>query len=115
MTPTCISNRSWTIPFVLLLYRVHGGLVPRLHMATALAWAWAAAALLAAPPFVAREALLDAATCSLNTGQGNTAMVVYVAVVTFLLPACVLTPVFVKWSRQDIEPAMFPLLGLIHK
>ena len=84
-------------------------------MATALAWAWAAAALLAAPPFVAREALLDAATCSLNTGQGNTAMVVYVAVVTFLLPACVLTPVFVKWSRQDIEPAMSPLLGLIHK
>ena len=57
-----------------------------------------AASLLAVPPFVARDSLLDADSCSIAVG-GNSAMLIYASVVTFLLPACVLTPVFVKWSR----------------
>lgn len=62
-----------------------------------LSWVWVAAGLLAAPPFVASDALLDTDTCSLV--MDNTAMLLYVSIMTFLLPACVLTPIFVKWSR----------------
>ncbi len=89
--------RSWTIPATLSLHRLYDGLIPRRYLSLTLSWVWLASTLLCIPAIVSREALIEPDSCSIV--RDNTAMLVYLAAMTFLLPACVLTPVLIKWSH----------------
>ena len=69
------------------------------------AWTRVSSFLLALPPVLARDAFLNLDTCSVRhlTSSASdsvalASLVVYVAVVVFFLPACVLAPSFIAWT-----------------
>ncbi len=58
---------------------------------------WIFSGLLVLPTVLIDNTLVNFEKCSLVTE--NYGMTLYVAVMTFFLPACILTPMFIKWSN----------------
>jgi uncharacterized membrane protein (DUF106 family) len=83
----------------MLLYRVYDGFIPRFYLLLVLIWVWIASSLLCLPAILSQESFLIVDTCSIV--KDNVAMVIYISVMTFLLPACLLTPAFIKWSHLE--------------
>jgi hypothetical protein len=95
-----ISARSWTMPAMVLLLHLHDGFVPIRRLVIVLTWVWIASGLLALPPLVTASGFLDTKTCHVIDAQGNM-MLVYIVVMTFFLPSCILSPLFIKWANLD--------------
>ena len=85
------------------------------RMLAVLLWTRVSSFLLSLPPLLARDSFLDLDSCSVRGASDVAssatlgALVVYVAVVAFFLPSCVLAPAFLAWTgvRQKINVGEF--------
>lgn len=118
-----ICVKSWTWPTLIMLHYIHDGKIPMKKMGIILVWVWLGSFLLSIPPAIAFECLLDVESCSMIPRYS--AMMIYVCVILFILPALILTPCFLRWSRfkpmktngEDIEDEFKPLvitLSIVH-
>jgi hypothetical protein len=94
-----ISTRSWTIAAFTLLHHLHDGLIPTTQSLMVIVWTWVISGLLVMPTVIVKDSFVDFEECALN--PKNYGMIIYVIVVLFILPACILTPLFIKWSRLN--------------
>lgn len=92
-----VSVRSWSTSAFILLHHLHDGIIPSSHSIIALAWTWIMSGLLVIPTIVVPGSLVDFEECSLR--PENYGMTVYAGVTLFFLPALILTPAFIKWSK----------------
>ena len=92
-----ICTRSWSIAAFIILHHIHDGIIPTAHSTFVLMWTWIVAALLVLPTIIVKDSFVDFQKCGLI--PQNYGMIIYVSFVLFLLPATILAPSFIKFTK----------------
>ena len=107
-----ITTKSWCFVAYILLYHIHDGLIPFQRSVIVGIWVLIVSMLISIPGVVfGADRYIDTTTCTLVSDSSNWAMVLYISIIPFILPSCILTPILLKWSNLSIKLGVSPTIS----
>ena len=95
-----ITAKSWCMVSYIILYHYHDGVIPTQRSIIAGLWAWIASILIAVPGIIfGVGSFIDTEKCTLTPNISNWSMILYITMIPFILPSCILTPCLLIWSN----------------
>ena len=95
-----VTAKSWSIVGYIVLYHFHDGVIPTQRSIMVGLWAWIASILISVPGILfGVENFMDTEKCTLTPSTSNWPIIMYITVIPFILPSCLLTPCLLIWSN----------------
>ena len=101
-----VSAKSWCLVAYIILYHLHDGEIPTLKSLIIGVCSWIVAILISVHgAFYGIDCYIDTKKCALLPDSANWEMIIYIAIIPFILPSCILTPILLKWSilRKNLQ------------
>ena len=95
-----VTSKSWCIVAYIVLYHIHNGVISTQRSIAIGLWTWLMSILISVPGVLfGIDNFIDTEKCTLTPSISHWPMILYITVIPFILPSCILTPCLLIWSN----------------